>query len=106
MLLIASESSKLSRTVNDVVRELSLSLTIFASTATLAELMAGPMRRIVLLAESDVSEGVVGTLRDAESNAQFGVIVRRGPAGGKLKVFVDGKQVDTIDCGQGTTVKQ
>lgn len=75
MLLIASESSKRAQTVKDVVRELSLTLTVFASTATLAELMVGRMRRIVLLTEADVSEGVVTTLRDAESNAQFGVIV-------------------------------
>ena len=75
MLLIASESSKSAQTVKDIVRELNLTLTVFASTATLAELMAGRMRRIVLLAERDVTEGVVATLRDAESNAQFGVIV-------------------------------
>jgi len=75
MLLIANESSKRAQTVKDVVRELSLTLTVFASTATLAELMGGRMRRIVLLAETDVSEGVIATLRDAESNAQFGVIV-------------------------------
>jgi EAL domain-containing protein (putative c-di-GMP-specific phosphodiesterase class I) len=75
MLLIASESSKRAQSVKDVVRELSLTLTVFASTATLTELMLGRMRRIVLLAEKDVSEGVVAALRDAESNAQFGVIV-------------------------------
>lgn len=75
MLLIASESSKRAQTVKDVVRELSLTLTVFASTATLAELMVGRMRRIVLLTETDVSESVVATLREAESNAQFGVIV-------------------------------
>jgi hypothetical protein len=28
---------------------------------------------------------------------QFGVVVRRGPSGGKVKVIVDGKRVDTID---------
>ena len=75
MLLIASESSKRAQSVKDVVRELSLTLTVFASTATLTELMLGRMRRIVLLAEKDVSEGVVAALRDAESNTQFGVIV-------------------------------
>ena len=37
--------------------------------------MAGSSRRIVLLAEADVSEQVVSCLRDAEANAQFGVIV-------------------------------
>lgn len=75
MLLITSESSKRAQAVKDIVRELSLTLTVFASTGTLAELMRGSSRRIVLLAEADVSEGVVAALRDAESNAEFGVIV-------------------------------
>jgi len=75
MLLIASDTSKHHRAVKDVVRELSLTLTVFASANTLAELMGGSSRRIVLLVESDVSEHVVSTLRDAEGNAQFGVIV-------------------------------
>jgi EAL domain-containing protein (putative c-di-GMP-specific phosphodiesterase class I) len=75
MLLIASESLKRTQTVKDIVRELSLTLTVFASTGTLAELMGGRSRRIVLLSETDVSESVIAALRDAESNAQFGVIV-------------------------------
>ena len=75
MLLITSESLKRDQAVKDVVRELSLTLTVFASTETLAELMGGCSRRIVLLAEMDVSEAVVAALRDAESNAEFGVIV-------------------------------
>ena len=91
MLLIASESSKRAQSVKDVVRELSLTLTVFASTATLTELMLGRMRRIVLLDEKDVSEGVVAALRDAESNAQFGVIVaadrRRLKDSAKISAF-------------------
>ena len=75
MVLIASESAQRSRALINVARELSLTPTFFASTATLGELMAGSSRRIVLLAEADVSEQVVACLRDAEANAQFGVIV-------------------------------
>jgi EAL domain-containing protein (putative c-di-GMP-specific phosphodiesterase class I) len=75
MLLIASDNSKHHRAVKDVVRELSLTLTIFASNKTLAELMGGQSRRLVLLVEKDVSDPVVATLREAEANAQFGVIV-------------------------------
>ena len=37
------------------------------------------------------------TVKVRMKGAQFGVVVRRGPAGGKLKVFVDGKHADTID---------
>jgi len=81
MLLIASEKSKQARAVNDVARELSLTLTVFASNQTLAELMSGRSRRIVLLSEDDISDNIVATLREAEANAQFGVIVAADPHG-------------------------
>lgn len=75
MLLIASNNSRGAQAVSDVVRELSLSLTVFASNATLVELLGGDPRRIVLLTEADVSEEAVGALRDAEQRGHFGVIV-------------------------------
>jgi hypothetical protein len=37
------------------------------------------------------------TVKVRMRGAQFALVVRRGPAGGKLKVFVDGKHADTID---------
>jgi len=37
------------------------------------------------------------TIKARIEGAQFGVVVRRGPAGGRLQVIVDGKVVDTID---------
>jgi EAL domain-containing protein (putative c-di-GMP-specific phosphodiesterase class I) len=79
MLLIASDNSRHHRTVRDVIRELSLTLTIFASNTTLAELMGGSSRRLVLLTEADISSRIVATLREAEANAQFGVIVTAEP---------------------------
>ncbi len=79
MLLIASDNSRHQRAVKDVVREMSLTLTIFASANTLEELMGGRSRRLVLLAESDVSDQVVTALREAEAGAQFGVIVAAEP---------------------------
>jgi EAL domain-containing protein (putative c-di-GMP-specific phosphodiesterase class I) len=83
MLLIASDNSKHHRAVKDVVRELSLTLTIFASNETLAELMGGRSRRVVLLVEKDVTDKAVATLREAEGNAQFGVVVAGDPHGPK-----------------------
>lgn len=83
MLLIASDNSKHQRAVKDVVRELSLTLTIFAHTKTLGELMSGGSRRLVLLAEADVSERVVAALREAEGTARFGVIVAADPRGSR-----------------------
>jgi EAL domain-containing protein (putative c-di-GMP-specific phosphodiesterase class I) len=75
MLLIASEKSKRSRAVSNIVRELSLSLTIFASPATFAELMGGRPRRIVLLTEADISDKIVDALRNADPGTEYGVIV-------------------------------
>lgn len=75
MLLIASDHLKQSRAVRDVVREMSLALTIFASATALGELMGGNFRRIILLTEADITDGIIAALRDAEDGAQFGVIV-------------------------------
>ena len=75
MLLIAGENSQRVRTLTDVAREMSLTLSYFASAKTLAELMGGQSRRIVLLTETDVNNDVVSELRDASGRTQFGVIV-------------------------------
>jgi len=83
MLLIASDNSKSQRAVKDVVRELSLTLTIFAHTKTLGELMGGGSRRLVLLAEADVTDRVVAALRDAEGTARFGVVVAADSRGSR-----------------------
>lgn len=75
MLLIASETIRSSRTLNDVVREMSFTLSFFASPATFAELMLGQSRRIVLLTEDDVCSETVRTLKGAKDRAPFGIIV-------------------------------
>ena len=75
MLLIASESIRTSRTLNDVIREMSFTPSFFASPATLAELMVGQSRRIVVLTEADVTPEAVRTLTGAGDCAPFGVIL-------------------------------
>ena len=75
MLLIASESIRANRSLNDVVREMSFTLSFFASPAKFAELMLGQSRRIVLLTEDDVTPEAVRTLKGAKDRAPFGVIV-------------------------------
>ncbi|MDH5617652.1 MAG: EAL domain-containing protein [Gammaproteobacteria bacterium] len=75
MLLIASETIRANRTLNDVVREMSFTLSFFASPATFGELMLGRSRRIVLLTENEVTSEFVRTLRAAKDRAPFGVIV-------------------------------
>jgi len=75
MLLIASESIRANRSLNNVVREMSFTLSFFASPAKFAELMLGQSRRIVLLTEDDVTPEAVRTLKGAKDRAPFGVIV-------------------------------
>jgi EAL domain-containing protein (putative c-di-GMP-specific phosphodiesterase class I) len=73
--LIASETIRTNRSLNDLVREMSFTPSFFASAGTFAELMLGQSRRIVVLTEDDVSSEIVRTLRAAKERAPFGVIV-------------------------------
>ena len=75
MLLIASETIRTNRTLNDVVREMSFTLSFFASPGKFAELMLGQSRRIVVLTENDVTAEAVRALKGARDRAPFGVIV-------------------------------
>jgi EAL domain-containing protein (putative c-di-GMP-specific phosphodiesterase class I) len=101
MLLIASDNSRGARAVSDVVRELSFTLTIFASAGTLVELMGGTTRRIVLLTEADVSDDVASVLRNAEQRAHFGVIVaaeRHSPRDpGKVSAFEQLAKIENLE---------
>ncbi len=92
MLLIASETIRTNRAVNDVVREMSFTLSFFASPAKFAELMLGQSRRIVLLTEDDVTPETVRTLKGTKDRAPFGVIVAADRArlrGSKQAELVD-----------------
>jgi EAL domain-containing protein (putative c-di-GMP-specific phosphodiesterase class I) len=80
MLLIANETIRSNRALIDVVREMSFTLSFFATPATFAELMLGQSRRIVLLTEDDVCAETVRALRGAKGRAPFGVIVAAGRA--------------------------
>ena len=92
MLLIASESIRANRSLNDVVREMSFTLSFFASPAKFAELMLGQSRRIVVLTENDVTPEAVRTLKGAKDRAPFGVIVAADRA--KLR---NSKQAELVD---------
>lgn len=75
MLLIANEASKGARTLVDLARELSLTLTWFKSNATLVELLDGKSRRIVVLTEPDIAPAIVERLCEAGGVGRFGVII-------------------------------
>jgi len=75
MLLIASETIRANRALNDVVREMSFTLSFFANPSTFAGLMLGQSRRIVVLTEGDVTPETIQTLREASEKTPHGVIV-------------------------------
>ena len=75
MLLIASETIRSNRSLNDVVREMSFTLTFFAKASTFTELMTGQSRRIIILTETDVSHDTVRTLKAAKDRIPFAIIV-------------------------------
>jgi len=75
MLLIAPETLRKNQALNDVVREMSFTLSVFAKPSTFAELMAGQSRRIVLLGDADVAEHTLQLLNAAKGRIPFGVIV-------------------------------
>jgi EAL domain-containing protein (putative c-di-GMP-specific phosphodiesterase class I) len=75
MLLISSETIRSNRTLNDVVREMSFTLSFFACPGTFADLMSGESRRIVVLTEDEVGPETLRTLEGAKDRTPFGIIV-------------------------------
>ncbi len=75
MLLIASETIRANQTLNDVVREMSFTLSFFAKPSTFVELMAGHSRRVVVLTDGDVNSEILRSLSSAKGRAPFGIIV-------------------------------
>ena len=75
MLLIASEALRGCQPMNDVAREMSLSVSFFGGAGKLADLIVGQSRRIVLLTENDLCNDVVAALKDTKGAAPFGVII-------------------------------
>ena len=75
MLLIASETIRANRALNDVVREMSFTLSFFAKASTFAELMTGQSRRIVILTEPDVCSETIRSLKSARDRMPFAIIV-------------------------------
>ena len=75
MLFVVSESLARTRAAIQTARELSLNLSGFSGASALKRLMAGHSRRIVLLAEEDVSDEAILALESAQGSAQFGLII-------------------------------
>jgi EAL domain-containing protein (putative c-di-GMP-specific phosphodiesterase class I) len=92
MLLIASESIRANRSLNNVVREMSFTPSFFASPATFSELMLGQSRRIVLLTDDDVCPEIVRTLKNVRDQTPFAVIMAADRA-----ALRSSKKADLVD---------
>ena len=66
MLLISSETIRSNPALNDVVREMSFTLSYFAKSSTFSDLMAGQSRRIIILAEADLTRETLSSLKGRE----------------------------------------
>lgn len=75
MLLAASESLRARKSVNDIVREMSLDLRSFGNDESFAQLLAGKSRRIVLLAKTDLTAERIRRLGVAAGRAPIGVVI-------------------------------
>ncbi len=92
MLLIASESLSAHRALNDAVREMSFTLSSFASLATFKSLLSGQSRRIIVLAESDINAEIVCALQEARGRMSVAIIMaadRLSLRGGEKTELVD-----------------
>ena len=92
MLLISSETIRSNPALNDVVREMSFTLSYFAKSSTFNDLMAGQSRRIIILTEANLTRETLSSLKGAKDRMSFGVIVaadRAGLRGSKQAELVD-----------------
>ena len=75
MLLIVGEALRGTKSIRDVARDLSLSLSHFDSPKAFSLLMKGPMRRIVVLGKDDLSRDMVKRLQAHNGRLPFGLII-------------------------------
>ncbi len=92
MLIIASETIRANRALIDVVREMSFTLSFFASPAKFKELLKGESRRIIVLTESDFVSENLRTLSAAAEGTPIGVIVAADRAN-----LRDSRQAELVD---------
>ena len=75
MLLIVSDSLRHTKSVSDVVRELSLALSFFDSPKALSKQMRGTTRRIFLLDKDDVNDDIVKRLKAHQDRVPFAFVI-------------------------------
>ena len=75
MFIVIGESTGRIHSLTQVARDLSLSISVFGGKHSLESLMGGSSRRIVFLAEDDLSDSIISQLAQADESVQFGLII-------------------------------
>jgi EAL domain-containing protein (putative c-di-GMP-specific phosphodiesterase class I) len=75
MFILVGESTGKTHSLSQVARDLSLSISVFGGKISLGSLMGGQARRIVFLAEDDLSDSIISELTQADEGVQFGLII-------------------------------
>ena len=75
MLLIVSDSLRHTKSISDVVRELSLALGFFDSPKSMSSQMRGTTRRIFVLGKDDVNDDIIKRLKAHVDRVPFGFII-------------------------------
>ncbi|MEM8814226.1 MAG: EAL domain-containing protein [Pseudomonadota bacterium] len=92
MLLIASQSLKTSPVVVDLVREMSFAASFFSTPTTLSRLLGGESRRLVLVADADLTDATISVLKKARGQTPIGILV----AADRARI-ANGKRADLLD---------
>jgi EAL domain-containing protein (putative c-di-GMP-specific phosphodiesterase class I) len=75
MQFIVSQSLRNNPILRQLVRELSLTIRLFADPQALNPLMRGESRRIVMLTETDLGDATMAILERASGSSKFGLIL-------------------------------
>jgi EAL domain-containing protein (putative c-di-GMP-specific phosphodiesterase class I) len=94
MLLIVSDSLRHTKSISDVVRDLSLALSFFDSPRALSAQMRGTTRRIFLLGKDDVNPDIIKRLKAYQGKVPFAFIIAADRAA--VSPMVDAELLDSL----------
>ena len=94
MLLIVSKSLRHTKSISDVVRDLSLPLSFFDTPRALSAQMRGTTRRIFLLGKDDVNEDIIKRLKAHQGKVPFAFIIAADRAA--VSPNVDSELLDSL----------
>ncbi len=103
MLLVASQSLKDQPVLNDLVREMSFAASFFSAPDTLEPLLQGQLRRILLVADRDLTPEIAALIKDASASTPLGVVlvaerarIANGDRAGLIDVLQDIENLEWV----------